>query len=131
MQARFKHLALVVAGALSGAAVAGPISGDVVKIGILTDMSGVYASLGGKGSVAAAQMAVADFGGKVLGKPIEIVSADHQNKADIGAAKAREWFDTQGVDMVNDLLNSGVAIAVQKVGETPGLTIGLDALLGL
>ncbi|HEY9102041.1 ABC transporter substrate-binding protein [Chitinimonas sp.] len=116
MQARFKHLALVVAGALSGAAMAGPISGDVVKIGILTDMSGVYASLGGKGSVAAAQMAVADFGGKVLGKPIEIVSADHQNKADIGAAKAREWFDTQGVDMVNDLLNSGVAIAVQKVG---------------
>jgi len=89
---------------------------DKIKIGILTDMSGVYAQIGGRGSVAAAQLAVDEFGGKVNGKTIEIVSADHQNKPDIGAAKAREWFDTQDVDMIDDLLNSSVAIAVQKVG---------------
>ncbi|WP_374352740.1 ABC transporter substrate-binding protein [Chitinimonas sp.] len=108
-----KTLVTLVAAALSAGALAGP---NGIKIGVLTDMSGVYASIGGKGSVAAAQMAIDDFGGKVLGKPITLVSADHQNKADIGSAKAREWFDTQGVDMINDLLNSGVAIAVQKIG---------------
>jgi branched-chain amino acid transport system substrate-binding protein len=94
------------------------ISGDTVKIGVLTDMSGLYSELGGAGSVAAAQMAIDDF--KAQAKPtfkIEMVSADHQNKADIGAQKAREWFDTQGVDMVNDVLNSAVAIAVAKVAN--------------
>ena len=93
------------------------ISGDVVKIAVLSDMSGVYSDIGGKGSVVAAQMAVDTFGGKVLGKPIEVVSADHQNKADIGANKAREWFDTQGVDLIVDVPNSGVAIAVSKVAN--------------
>ncbi|HEV2986860.1 MAG TPA: ABC transporter substrate-binding protein [Candidatus Angelobacter sp.] len=93
------------------------ISGDVVKIAVLSDMSGVYSDIGGKGSIVAAQMAVDTFGGKVLGKPIEIVSADHQNKADIGANKAREWFDTQGVDLIVDVPNSGVAIAVSKVAN--------------
>src|SRR5437588_8535003 len=75
------------------------ISGDAVKIAVLSDMSGVYSDIGGKGSIIAAQMAVDTFGGKILGKPIEVVSADHQNKPDIGAGKAREWFDTQGVDL--------------------------------
>lgn len=93
------------------------ISGDVVKIGVLSDMSGVYSDIGGKGSVVAAQMAVDTFGGKILGKPIEVVSADHQNKPDIGAGKAREWFDTQGVDLIVDVPNSGVAIAVSKVAN--------------
>ena len=93
------------------------ISGDVVKIAVLSDMSGVYSDIGGKGSIVAAQMAVDTFGGKILGKPIEIVSADHQNKADIGANKAREWFDTQGVDLIVDVPNSGVAIAVSKVAN--------------
>jgi branched-chain amino acid transport system substrate-binding protein len=93
------------------------ISGDVVKIGVLSDMSGVYSDIGGKGSVVAAQMAVDAFGGKVLGKPVEVVSADHQNKPDIGANKAREWFDTQGVDLIVDVPNSGVAIAVSKVAN--------------
>jgi len=93
------------------------ISGDVVKIAVLSDMSGVYSDIGGKGSVVAAQMAVDTFGGKILGKPIEVVSADHQNKADIGANKAREWFDTQGVDLIVDVPNSGVAIAVSKVAN--------------
>ncbi len=94
----------------------GTISGDVVKIAVLTDMSGVYSDLGGKGSVLAAEMAIEDF--KAQFKPkfkIDLVSADHQNKADVGSNKVREWYDTQGVDMVTDVLNSGVAIAVAKV----------------
>ena len=92
------------------------ISGDMVKIGVLTDMSGVYSDLGGHGSVTAAQMAIDDF--KAQARPsykIELVYADHQNKADVGSNKAREWYDTQGVDMITDALNSGVAIAVSKV----------------
>ena len=100
----------------SALAQAGKISGDVVKIAVLTDMSGVYSALGGKGSVLGAEMAIEDF--KAQFKPkfkIELVSADHQNKADVGSNKVREWYDTQGVDMVTDVLNSGVAIAVAKV----------------
>lgn len=93
----------------------GRISGGVVKIGVLTDMSGVYSDNSGQGSVVAAQMAVDDFGGKVLGSPIQVVSADHQGKPDVGASKAREWFDTQGVDVIVDAVNSAVAIASSKV----------------
>ncbi|MDT3735334.1 MAG: ABC transporter substrate-binding protein [Denitratisoma sp.] len=94
------------------------LSGDMVKIGVLTDMSGVYSDLGGQGSVTAAQMAVEDF--KAQAKPswkIELVYADHQNKADVGSNKVREWYDTQGVDMVTDVLNSAVALAVSKVTQ--------------
>ena len=91
------------------------ISGGVVRIGVLTDMSGLYSDNSGQGSAVAAQMAVDDFGGKVLGRPIQVVSADHQGKADVGASKAREWFDTQGVDVIVDAVNSAVAIAVSKV----------------
>jgi branched-chain amino acid transport system substrate-binding protein len=93
------------------------ISDDVVKIAVLTDMSGLYSDLGGPGSVAAAQLAIDDFGGKVLGKPVVLVSADHQNKADVGANKAREWLDTQQVDMIVDVPNSAVALAVSKVAN--------------
>ena len=93
------------------------LSGDMVKIGVMTDMTGVYGDLGGQGSVIAAQMAIDDFGGKVLGKPIQLISADHQNKADLAASKAREWFDRDGVDMITDLLNSAVALAVSGVGK--------------
>ncbi|WP_428605235.1 ABC transporter substrate-binding protein [Sedimenticola sp.] len=96
---------------------AGTVSDDKVKIGVLTDMAAVYADLSGNGSVIAAEMAVQDFGGKVLGKPIEVVSADHQNKADIAVSKAREWIDTGGVDMITDLVTSSVALAVQEVGH--------------
>jgi branched-chain amino acid transport system substrate-binding protein len=111
----------LVAGLLFSAATAWPqaatekISGGVVKIGVLTDMSGLYSDNSGPGSAIAAQMAVDDFGGKVLGRPIQVVSADHQGKADVGASKAREWFDTQGVDVIVDAVNSAVAIAVSKV----------------
>ncbi|WP_136420256.1 ABC transporter substrate-binding protein [Herbaspirillum sp. ST 5-3] len=93
------------------------VSDDVVKIGILTDMSGLYSDLSGEGSVAAAKMAVEDFGGKVLGKPIEVISADHQNKSDVAAGKAREWFDAQKVDMINDLVTSSTALAVVDIAK--------------
>jgi branched-chain amino acid transport system substrate-binding protein len=93
------------------------ISGDVVKIGILNDQSGLYADLAGPGSVEAARMAIEEFGGKVLGKKIELVFADHQNKADIGLAKAREWFDRDGVDVVADFSNSSVGFAVQSLAQ--------------
>ena len=76
------------------------ISGDVIRIGIITDMSGVYGDIDGMGGVEAIRMAVADMGGAINGKKIEVLYAEHQNKADVAAAKAREWFDTQGVDML-------------------------------
>ena len=91
------------------------ISDDVVKIGVLNDQTGLYADLGGPGSVVAARMAAEDFGGKVLGKPIEIVSGDHQNKSDIGAGIAREWFDVGKVDMAVGFDNSSVALAVEQL----------------
>ncbi|NMM43941.1 ABC transporter substrate-binding protein [Rhodospirillaceae bacterium KN72] len=98
-------------------AAAEKLSDNAVRIGVMTDMAAVYADLSGQGSVVAAEMAIEDFGGTVLGAPIELVSADHQNKADIAAAKAREWIDTDGVDMLTDLVTSSVALAVQEVGK--------------
>jgi len=91
------------------------ISDDVVKIGVLNDQTGLYADLGGPGSVVAAKMAVEDFGGKVLGKPIEVISGDHQNKSDVGAAIAREWFDVGKVDMAIGFDHSAVALAVSQL----------------
>jgi branched-chain amino acid transport system substrate-binding protein len=91
------------------------VSDDLVRIGVLNDQSGLYADLGGPGSVVAARMAVEDFGGNVLGKPVEIVVADHQNKADIGAAIARRWFDAEKVDMAIGFDNSSVALAVERL----------------
>ena len=98
------------------------ISDDVVKIGVLTDMSGVSADNSGKGSVAAAELAIEDFAKdkKVLGKPIELIAADHQGKTDIGANLARAWFDTKQVDMITDLTFSNVALAVQKIADDKG-----------
>jgi branched-chain amino acid transport system substrate-binding protein len=98
---------------LSGAARAedGP-----VKIGVLADMSGVYADIGGQGSVEAVKMAIADFGGSVLGQPIEVVSADGQNKPDISANIARNWYDS-GVDAIADLPSSGMALAVMQLSK--------------
>src|SRR5690242_7190150 len=88
-----------------------------VKIGILNDQSGVYADYGGKYSLEAAHMAVEDFGGSVLGQKIEIVTADHQNKPDLGAAIARRWYDAEGVDMITELTTSSVALAVQELSK--------------
>jgi len=103
-----------------------PISKDVVRIGVLTDMSGPFSDIAGKGSVAAAQLAIDDFGGKVQGRRIELVSADHGNKVDVAASKAREWIDRDGIDMITDLLPSSVAIAVAKIAsekKTPALIV--------
>ena len=108
-------LALVIAA--NSANAESNISDDIVKIGIMNDQSGPYADLAGPGSVEAARMAVEDFGGTVLGKKIEVVFADHQNKADVGLAKAREWFDRDGVDMVADFSNSSVGFAVQALAQ--------------
>lgn len=90
---------------------------EKVKIGLITDMSSLYADVEGKNGAVAIQMAIDDFGGKVLGQPIELMSADHQNKADIAASKAREWIDTQGLTMVFGGTNSGAALAMAKVAE--------------
>jgi branched-chain amino acid transport system substrate-binding protein len=106
-------LMLAAAGLATGAAHAQ----DKVKIGFITDMSSLYADVEGKNGAVAIQMAIDDFGGKVLGMPIELMSADHQNKADIAASKAREWIDTQGLTMVFGGTNSGAALAMAKVAQ--------------
>src|SRR6202030_4445582 len=93
------------------------MSGDVVKIGVLNDMSGLYADIGGSGSVEAARMAIADFGGSVNGKKIELVSADHHNKPDLGAAIANQWFGNDGVGAIADVATSNVALGVQEVAH--------------
>ncbi|MBN9559281.1 MAG: ABC transporter substrate-binding protein [Alphaproteobacteria bacterium] len=93
------------------------ISDNVVRIGVLTDLTGLYTDNTGTGSILATQMAVDDFGGKVLGKPIEVLSADHQNKADIGSAIARKWIDEGKVDVITNVANSAVALAVQTVAR--------------
>ncbi|WP_101048055.1 ABC transporter substrate-binding protein [Macromonas nakdongensis] len=88
---------------------------DKVRIGFVTDMSSLYSDIDGKNGALALQMAIDDFGGKVLGKPVELLSADHQNKADIAASKAREWIDTQGAVAIFGGTNSGTALATAKV----------------
>jgi len=93
------------------------ISDDTVKIGVMNDMSGLYADISGQGSVEAARMAIADFGGTVNGKKIELVSADHQNKPDVGGAIARQWYDNDKVDAIVDVPTSSVALAVQDVAR--------------
>ncbi len=91
-----------------------------IKLGVLTDMSSLYADNGGQGSVVAAQMAVGDFGGTVLGRPVEIISGDHQNKADVGAAITRRWLENEHVEVVLDVPNSAVALAVQGITREKG-----------
>lgn len=93
---------------------------DVVRIGVLNDQSGTYADFGGPTSVDAARMAVEDFGGTLLGKKLEVIFTDHQNKTDIATATARRWFDLENVEVIADLTNSAVAIAVQALAEERG-----------
>ena len=110
-------LGVVACVGLGATAAPAQVSDDVVKVGVMSDMSGTYSDLSGPGSVVAAQMAIEDFGGKVLGKKIELVTADHQNKADIAANKAREWFDADQVDVIVDLPTSSCALAVMEVAK--------------
>jgi branched-chain amino acid transport system substrate-binding protein len=114
MKSKLNALALV----LAAAGLATPaLAQDKVKIGFITDMSSLYADVEGKNGALAIQMAIDDFGGKVLGKPIELLSADHQNKADIAASKAREWIDTQELSMLFGGTNSGAGLAMAKVAQ--------------
>ena len=107
------------AAAIVGSTPAGAqISNDIVKIGVLSDMSSLYSDSTGPGSLIAAQMAAADFNGKVKGKPIEVIGADHQNKPDLGSSITREWHDTGKVDVIVDVPTSSVALAVQRLPET-------------
>jgi branched-chain amino acid transport system substrate-binding protein len=104
-----------------GPAVAGAqISDGVIKIGVLNDQSGLYADLAGQGSVVAARMAVEDFGAEKKGMKVEVIFADHQNKADVGSAIARQWYDVDKVDMIVDVPNSGVALAVSQITRDKG-----------
>lgn len=107
-------VATISAAAFSASAQA-QISGDVIRIGLITDMSGLYADIDGPAGAEAIKMAIADMGGAIAGKKIEILVADHQNKADVAAAKAREWFDTQGVDLLIGGTSSGTNLAMSKV----------------
>jgi branched-chain amino acid transport system substrate-binding protein len=117
MKSSLKVLAIAVSAAVAGfsTTASAQVSGDTVKIGLITDMSGLYSDIDGQGGAEAVRMAIADFGGTVLGKKIEFVSADHQNKADIAASRAREWFDRDGVDMLLGGTNSGTNLAMSKV----------------
>ncbi len=112
---------------MASTVMAGGISDNKVKIGVLADMGGPYGDLCGRNCVVAVKMAVEDFGGKVLGKKIEVLSADDQNKADFGSAKAREWIESEGVDAINGLVASSVVGAVSQVtrsNEKPTLISG-------
>ena len=120
-------LAALAAATLAAGTAQAQISGDVVKIGVISDLSGLYADIDGNGGVEAVKMAVADMKGMVAGKKIEVIYADHQNKADVAASKAREWFDTQGVDLLIGGTNSGAALAMAKVAgekKKPYVVIG-------
>ncbi|WP_245003526.1 ABC transporter substrate-binding protein [Bradyrhizobium liaoningense] len=108
--------ALSVLGSLGQAGTAfAQASDDIVKLGVLTDMSGQYSDMNGPGSLLAARMAVTDFGGTVLGKPVEVVGADHQQKADVGLGIARQWIESEKVDAIVDVTNSAIALAVQQL----------------
>lgn len=120
---RCKATSLIACASVAAAVIALPTTGfsqvpeTGVKIGVLTDMSGIYADLAGPGSVAAAQLAAEEFGGKIDGKPITIISADHQNKADVSALVTRNWYDNEGVHMVVDFPNSSTALAAQEIAR--------------
>ncbi len=123
-----KRIAVAAAAACGFAgATQAQISGDVIRIGIITDMSSLYADIDGAGGVEAIKMAVEDMKGQAAGKKIEVLFADHQNKADVAASKAREWFDTQGLDMLIGGTNSGAALAMAKIAaekKKPYIVIG-------
>ena len=105
------------------------ISDDVIRVGFITDMSGVYSDIDGKGGLEAVRMAIEDAGGSINGKKIEVVSADHQNKADVASARVREWFDEQKVDVIIAGTNSSTSLAMAGVAaeEKPFIAIGAGA----
>ncbi|MGE0240950.1 MAG: ABC transporter substrate-binding protein [Parvibaculaceae bacterium] len=116
---KFARIVSLVLGAvaMTSAGAAQQISDDVVRIGVVNDQSAIFADLSGLGGVEAARMAIADFGGTVLGKPIELLSADHQNKPDIAANIVNKWIDEEKVDLISDLPNSSAMLAVQEIAR--------------
>ena len=127
MRTGFRMALLAAAMFAGGPARAQGISDDVVRIGLLLDMSGPYADMTGPGSETAARMAAEDFGGQVLGKPIEVLAADMFNKPDVASAKAREWFSTGHVDAIMDVVGSSAALAVQEIGRNANKVVVLNA----
>ncbi|MCO5100714.1 MAG: ABC transporter substrate-binding protein, partial [Burkholderiaceae bacterium] len=113
-------LGAAAAAALSFTGMQSGIAQTPLRIGVLTDMSSINAHMGGPGAVTAVRMAIEDAGGSVLGRPIEVVSADHQGKPEVAASIARKWYESDGVEVITDLTNSAVAIAVQNVGKSLG-----------
>src|SRR4051794_19642478 len=106
---------------------AAQISDDVIRIGFITDISGLYSDLDGQGGAEAIKMAIADAGGNINGKKIELLTADHQNKADVAASKAREWFDQQHIDVLIGGTNSATSLAMAKIAQEkkrPFIAIG-------
>ena len=112
--------AVLAVAALTGSASAQQLSDGVVKIGVLTDMSSLYADINGPGAVIATQMAIDDFGGSVMGKKIELVSGDIQNKADVAATLAGRWYDNENVDMILGAGASSSSIAICVATTAPG-----------
>ena len=133
MPRRFSRAAL--AGAIAGTllhagAAQAQVSDDVIRIGFITDMSGVYSGPDGPGGAEAIKMAIEEMGGEINGKKIELLTADHQNKADIASARAREWFDQRGLDMLIGGTNSSTALAMSKVAtdkKKPIIVVGAGA----
>src|SRR5882672_11166595 len=110
-----RKLTAATALAFAATAAQAQVSDGVIRIGVLTDMSSLYSDIGGPGSVVAARLAVEDFGAAKKGMKVEIVSADHQNKPDVGSGIARQWYDSDGVDAIFDVPNSGVALAINQL----------------
>eukprot|EP01031_Cornospumella_fuschlensis_P051442 gene51442-62909_t len=124
---KLKFKALVAAMAIGTVAAASAQSTGPIKIGIITDMSSLYADIDGPAGAEMVKWAVQDFGGKVLNRPVEVLSADHQNKADVASSKAREWIDKDGLQMLLGGTNSGTALAMSKVTnekKRPFIAIG-------
>lgn len=120
MQKNNKMSRIAIATALIFSAIGSAHAAEPFRIGVLEDMSGLYSDITGRGSVVAAQFAVEDFGGKVLGRPIELITADHLNKADVASTKAREWYQKDDVKLITGLGNSAVANAVRTVSRSLG-----------
>ncbi|MDI3307476.1 MAG: ABC transporter substrate-binding protein [Acetobacteraceae bacterium] len=117
MRTGWKALALAALLGLAPMAARAQISDDVVRIGVMNDPGGPYGDIGGQGSIVAARLAAEDFGGKVLGKRIEIIGADHQNRPDVATTTARRWYDTDRVDVIADGAASSTALAIQEVAR--------------
>jgi branched-chain amino acid transport system substrate-binding protein len=119
--------AVVIAGLLLSSAAGAQIADNRIRVGVLTDLAGIYEQNAGNGSVEAARIAAEEFGGKINGARIEIVAGDHQNKPDVGASVANRWFDVDGIDMITDLVNSAVGFAVVDVAKAKNKTVILTS----